>query len=185
MTENEEVIDLGSRPSALAPQPADTAAEAERQADEQAADAIAFAAPKTPGEYQLPYGNTFHDRDLTAQDMQTDATVRGWLHDAELPASIGSALAEEADLALRNAPSMTTDGEAELAMRGCQSELRQLWGAEVADKRMELARRLVREIDAKRPGLIGFLEDHPAIANSPRVVMQLALHAERIYARRR
>jgi hypothetical protein len=70
-------------------------------------------------------------------------------------------------------------------MRGCQSELRQLWGAEVADKRMELARRLVREIDAKRPGLIDFLEDHPAIANSPRVVMQLALHAERIYARRR
>lgn len=184
MLTNEEVVDLGSRPSALAPQPADTAAEAERQADEQAADAIAFAAPKTPGEYQLPYGNTFHDRDLTAQDMQTDATVRGWLHDAELPASIGSALAEEADLALRNAPSMTA-GEAELAMRGCQSELRQLWGAEVADKRMELARRLVREIDARRPGLIDFLEDHPAIANSPRVVMQLALHAERIYARRR
>ncbi|PWB40700.1 MAG: hypothetical protein C3F19_09410 [Rhodocyclales bacterium] len=184
----EDIIDVSGRPAAPAPQPAApdpaaAAAESERRAEEQAADDATFAAPKTPAEYQIPYGTTFAERDMSAQDLQTDATLRGWLHDAQLPAYIGNDIAEQADLAQREAPSMT-DAEAELAMRRCETDLRGLWGRELADKRMDLARRLVREIDAKRPGLVAFLEDHPAIANHPRVVMQLALHAERIYARK-
>jgi len=186
MSENHEQATPATSPQSApggAAAPALTHDEEQQQAVLQAADDIAFAPAAKLSDFQLPYGGVFSGRDPTEADMKADNAVRSWLHGAELPVTIGNAVAEEADRAMRATPNMT-DGEVTLAMRSCEHDLSRMWGEDVYARRVGLARQMVRELDQRHPGLIEFLEDRPQIANNKYVVMQLCLHAERYYKRK-
>jgi hypothetical protein len=151
----------------------------EAAAAEAAASDAAFA-PGKPEEFKLP-SLAGPGEEHSPDEMVAHAeTARGWLAAAELPASIGSALAEEV-AQINTMYSGLDDGGVQLHAAGERAKLDRLWGDD-APRKIALARQLVRELETKKPGIVDLLSRTGA-GNSSVVIAQLALHAERLLAR--
>lgn len=74
-----------------------------------------------------------------------------------------------------------SEAEQVLYQRSERAHLERLWGSEETQRK--LAHQLVMKIDDRRPGIVDLLLDTGA-GNSAMVIMNLALHAERLAARR-
>jgi hypothetical protein len=94
--------------------------------------------------------------DFTEADRQADAAVRGWMADAELPKGTGNFIAAEARKLVPQLQAMT-DSQRDLFQAQERTKLERIWG-DGYNTNMNAARSLVREIEAKRPGLVNFLE---------------------------
>lgn len=144
----------------------------------EAAEIDAVFPPARPEEYQMPYlGETFGPA-----QQKLDADSRAWLAEARFPAGIGSALLTEVDRTATAWAKM----DATARMMHTQTEtstLQKLWGVDGYAAKVSAARQLIREMEAKRPGLVRILEESGA-GNSAQVIAQVALHAERLLARR-
>src|SRR5574340_860451 len=136
--------------------------------------------PARPQDYEFPQYNG-PGEGLTAEQAKFDATARGWLADAKFTREIGSSLAIEIDREARAHQSMS-DIDRLLYGKQQQILLERLWGTGTADK-ISMARQLVRELDARRPGLIALLEATGA-GNNARLIAALANQAERLALRR-
>lgn len=143
----------------------------------EAAEIDAMFPPAKPEEYQMPsmgdeYGPTQHKLD-------TDA--RGWLAEARFPAGLGSALLSEIDR-VSVAHSKMSDGERQIWAQKEVAVLQNMWGDSYGP-RVKAAQQIIKELELKRPGLVEILEVSGA-GNSAFVIAQVALHAERLLARR-
>ena len=118
---------------------------------------------------------------LTPEQQTADAMFRGWLTDARFSRDLGSSLAKTIDqeataLAKMSAIERTLYGNSQRLL------LDRTWGAETQEK-ISLARQLVRELEARRPGLLEFVE-RTGVGDSASVVTAFAAQAERLAARR-
>jgi hypothetical protein len=119
---------------------------------------------------------------FTPELQQADATMRGWLEGAMFTREIGSSLAAEVEKVARTQMN-ADDATREIYARGQRAALERVWGPEKTAERIALAQKLVRELDAKQPGLIRFMNDTGA-GNCAFVIAQIALHAERLAGRK-
>lgn len=92
----------------------------------------------------------------TEADTQADAAIRGWLADAELPKGNGNFIAAEARKLVPQLQAMT-DSQRDLFQQQERVKLERIWG-DGYNTNMNAARQLVQEIEAKRPGIVNFLE---------------------------
>lgn len=143
----------------------------------EAAEIDALFPPAKPSEYQMP--DMGPEYGPAQQKLDTEA--RGWLADARFPAGIGSSLLAEVDRTAKAWAKMDDTARRMYAQQEI-STLRKLWG-DSYEPRVKAAQQLVRELEAKRPGLARILEESGA-GNSAAVIVQVALHAERLLARR-
>ena len=74
-----------------------------------------------------------------------------------------------------------TAPQRELHGRQAQAQIERLFG-DKASERIALARQMIHELEAKKPGLIRYLEETGA-GNSVALIANLALHGERLKAR--
>jgi hypothetical protein len=136
--------------------------------------------PARPQDYQMPeYSRP--GEGLTPEESKFDAMARGWLADARFTREIGSSLAREIAREAQ-AHEAKTESQRELYRRSTEALLQRMWGDQY-DERVSLARTLVRELDARKPGLLAVLE-HSGAGNNPRVIAALASQAERLLMRR-
>lgn len=149
--------------------------------DEETADAFlglmedSTQPPADPSAYTFPYEP---GTELDAEQQQQDATLRTWMHDAGLPADIGSAIAKDVDqFALKVAN--YTDGQHQLEQRETLATLERAFGEARTAELVKLARGLVTQLDAKHGGAVSAWLDATGVGNSPNLITQLALHAER------
>jgi len=145
-----------------------------------AAEIDAAFPPAKPMEFEIP-SFAPDDAPLTPEMIEFDGRARGWLSTAGFTAGIGSAIAKEI-AQVADAWEKMNPTERELWDRGEQAKLDGMWGDQKPAK-MELARQLIRELEAKSPGVVELLETTGA-GNSAMVAAQLALHAERLAAKR-
>ncbi len=110
----------------------------------------------------------------TGADWDADAAVRGWMADAELPKGTGTFIAAEARRLVPQLQAMT-DAQRDLFQQQERTKLETLWKGDYG-KNMNAARSLVREIEAKRPGIVDFLE-RSGLGDSSVVIGLLASHA--------
>jgi len=170
----------GGQPQAEpTPPEAGAPTEGENPADDLAELDAAFPAGKA-GEFKLPKFLP-DDQPATAKAMEFDQKARGWLVAAEFPAGIGSAVAAEV-AKVDGEWSAMNETQRELYGRKQLANLRRLWG-DATGARVDLARRFVQEIEAKTPGIVEALEVTGA-GNSAFVIGQIAMQAERYYAKR-
>ena len=119
----------------------------------------------------------------SAEVMQTQQEVGGWLQAGRFPGVIGSAVSKIAGQHMADMPRYADmPVQAQEAYRITeQSKLDRLWGNQ-APGNISLARKLVSEIEAKQPGLVAFLE-RSGLANNSQVVAQIAAQARRLYSK--
>ena len=134
--------------------------------------------PAKPEDYRMPRFAT--DADSVPDIMRVEQTARGWLAEARLPAEIGSAIAADAHRTAALWQTMN-DNAKEVWSREQLAIATRILGPS-AEEKIALARQLVDEIEAKKPGLKGFLENSGA-GSCAAVVVQLANHAARLAAR--
>lgn len=143
----------------------------------EAADIDSMFPPAKPEEYQMPnMGEIFGPA-----QQKLDGDARGWLTEARFPAGIGSSLLSEVNRTATAWNKMDATARTMYAQQEVTA-LQKLWGDGYAAK-VNAARQLIREMEAKRPGLARILEESGA-GNSAQVIAQVALHAERLLARR-
>lgn len=144
----------------------------------EAADIDALFPPAKPSEYQMPnMGETFGPA-----QQKLDADSRAWLAEARFPAGIGSALLAEVDKTATAWNKMDATART-LHVQKETSVLQKLWGNDGYAAKVNAARQLIKELERKRPGIVEILERSGA-GNSAQVIAQVALHAERLLARR-
>jgi hypothetical protein len=136
--------------------------------------------PGKPTEYTLPK-LTAPGEEYTEATAAKDHLARGWMAEARLPVSIGNHIAAEVAAIADKWPAMN-DSQRRVYAINERSKLDRLLGAD-AQVKIEGARRLVAELEAKSPGLVHLLEASGA-GNSAAVVVMLAQHAARLAARR-
>lgn len=132
-----------------------------------------------PEEFTMPKLIGPDDR-YTPEIQKFDQTARAWLSESRLPKEIGNAVARSIGETAVQFLKMN-EGEREIFARTERAKLDRLWGADAARK-IDLAKQLVHELEAKRPGVFWLLETSGA-GNSSFVIAQLAVHAERLLAR--
>lgn len=144
-----------------------------------AAELDAQFPPAKAHEYDFPLYGAPGER-LTPEQREFDTKARGWLTEARFPKGIGSSLAKEI---AREGERSANLSEAERTLYGKSQMLRleKTWGAET-QKRVSLARQLVRDLDKKSPGLVDFLERTNA-GNNAQVIAMFAAQAERLFMR--
>lgn len=137
-------------------------------------------APARSDEFQIP--KFLEENERFSPELQAaDATMRGWLADGLFTREIGSSIARTVASVGEQCANMT-DAEREIYARGQVAQLETMWGVEKTAERIRLASGPVRELEAKRPGLVRFLNDSGA-GNSATLIANVALHAERLNAR--
>ena len=125
-----------------------------------------------PFEYRL--GNLREDGgDYTEADIEADAAIRGWMGDAELPAGTGTFLATEAKKLIPQLQAMNA-AQRDLFQRAERAKLQRTFGDGYKEN-LNAARSLVQEIEAKRPGIVDFLE-RSGLGDSSVVIGLLASH---------
>ncbi len=133
--------------------------------------------PAAPNEFELP-PMIGADEKWTPDAQKASDTARGWLSTAKLDRAMGSALAANAEQTFQHLKGMDETGR-QLWAAGQRAQLDRMG---FTPERIALARSLVREIEAKSPGLEAFLV-RTNVGNDARVVAQLVLHAERLNSR--
>lgn len=139
----------------------------------------AFPVPADPSEYRLP---PLGDENTPVADLaRLDGLARGWLHEARLPVEIGHHLVSEAVRGADRYAAMSEDGRNVYAAQE-RAKLDRILGPDAA-ARIDKAKRLVQDLEARKPGLLAVLRATGA-GNNANVIAQLVLHAERLEARR-
>lgn len=134
-----------------------------------------FRPAERPEDYALP----LHADDDVAGNIAADSEARALLHAAELPAAIGSALAQR----LGQIPDL--DGGADDAAffgrwEAARERLAGMWGSETFEARMTDLRALVAHVDrATKGGATQFLDRYPGVLTDQLALSQLLLHAGR------
>lgn len=146
--------------------------------DNNTAEIDAAFQPAKADDFALPR-EVFPEGMSEPRMVEQAAQFRGWLEEARLPAAIGNTLAGEVAAANKAFTAMN-DAERTLYQRSERAHLERLWGEET-QRKIELAHQLVMEIEERRPGLVDLLEG--GAGNSAMVILNLALHAERLAAR--
>jgi hypothetical protein len=147
----------------------------------QAAEIDAAFPPAQPHEYIMPKlvdeaGN--HGPELQRADQE----IRAWLSDARMPVGVGSEILRSATEFAPRWGAMSPDQRQEHDA-GVHEQLRAVWREDYGRK-IDLARQLVRELEAKSPGkVIATLEVTGAGADAT-VIMNLADSAERLLLRK-
>jgi hypothetical protein len=131
---------------------------------------IAYA---LPGQPWLP---------LTKEQQQFDGLARGWLVDAEFPASIGNGLIETISKVAQQTKAMTPDqlesyGQAQYRL------LESVYKDQLEDK-LNAAGRMVVALDKKTPGLKNLLRSK-GLGDNAEVASLLIHQAERYWLRRK
>ena len=143
--------------------------------DVQGLTAIGFP-PATEREVKVPL-IVGEDGLQGPQHKETDASIRGWRLASGLPAPILNSVIKNADTFLQRLQDMT-DAQRELNAASEKAKLEKLFGADTK-ARIEDARRVVREIEAKKPGFTAWL-DTTGLGDSHELITQLALHGLRL-----
>ena len=172
MIENEEVIDLGSRPSALAPTPAPSPDDEPPTAVDTGAEA-AFAGPTSPFEYRF---DTLPGAEVDDGYMADEQGIREALHAEQVPtgiADLGHYLVQQA---VKNG--LPDDASLEMGRRGGEAELARRHG-EKAQEVIRQARAVFARMD-KRDPRIGDMLANSGVASNPDFIEALArLHGVR------
>jgi hypothetical protein len=139
-------------------------------------------AAEEPVEQALPSAQA-HEFDLgdlrgdglpyTEADKAADSAIRGWLADADLPKGTGTFIASEARKLVPQLQAMT-DAQRDLFQQQERVKLERIWG-DGYNTNLTAARSLVQEIEAKRPGIVDFLE-RSGLGDSSVVIGLLASH---------
>ena len=130
-----------------------------------AAQAHEFDLPPMRDDGQ-PYGEA---------DTAADTAIRSWMVAADLPKGVGSFIASEAKTLAPQIMAMDAPAR-ELFKQQERTKLEALWKGDAFDKNLTAARQLVREIEAKQPGIVDFLE-RSGLGDSSLVIGLLASHA--------
>ncbi|MFZ5791865.1 MAG: hypothetical protein ACOY3L_14330 [Pseudomonadota bacterium] len=101
------------------------------------------------------------------QAQEFDTTARTWLAAAGFDPDIGSSLAKRIG-EVSDAWLKMDDNARELSRRSSEAMLQRTWGADCA-RNLALAQQFVRDLEAKRPGIIEFLEASGA-GNDPTTI---------------
>ncbi|MCA3247875.1 MAG: hypothetical protein ING19_01460 [Azospirillum sp.] len=169
-------------PGAVTPPPAAPGAESvgTEAPSDPAAEIDKFFPPARPEQYEMP---AFAEpgEEYGAAHVEADKLARGWLSEARFPREIGSHIAKEAARVAGLVKSMTPETR-ELWAQGQKESVEKMLGP-AAPKKLALAQQLIRELEAKNPGVVNFLEATGA-GNSAAIVVQVAEHAARLAARR-
>ena len=166
MIENEEVIDLGSRPSALAPTPAPSPDDEPPTAVDTGAE-LAFAGPASPHEYRF---DRIGSAEYSDDDMQAEQGIRAALHAEGIPtgvASLGHMLLQQA---VKNG--LPDDASLEMGRRGGEAELARRHG-EKAQEVIRQARAVFSRLDKRNPA-IGDMLVNSGVANDANFIESLA-----------
>ena len=126
-----------------------------------------------PGQVAVP---------LTKEQQQFDTLARGWLVDAEFPASIGNSLVTTISKVAQQTKAMSPD---QLESYGLlqYERLERVYGAELEDK-LNAAGRMVVELDKKTPGLKNLLRSR-GLGDNAEIASLLIHQAERYWLRRK
>jgi hypothetical protein len=156
----------------------------QRSAEQQQLDA-AFPAAK-PTDYVIQYDRPGQERPMDAiqkQNLQKfDTTARTWLSTAGFSRDHGNALATAIGRVVEATNGMS---ESQLEAYGEREyeKLSQAYGPEL-DAKLQLASKMIHELDAKQPGLKRLLQTR-GIGDSAPVVALLVQQAERYRVRNR
>ncbi|MBK8157368.1 MAG: hypothetical protein IPK59_00635 [Rhodospirillaceae bacterium] len=135
-----------------------------------------------PSQYRMPNLAGPYDTEEEMQEAQeTENQIRGWLATAQMPADIGNSVLHEAAQTFavwRDA----SDAERQAYSDGQQAMLEKLWGDQMPAK-LKLAGQLMRELEAKSPGIIEMLSITGAGSNA-RVITSFAYAAEGLLAKK-
>jgi len=134
-----------------------------------------FPPAAKPDDYTIHYG-----QDMTPALKQFDQAARTWIHAAEFPRELGTALAKTIDDVTRHTASMNEDQLAEFGYRE-YAKLKRLYGEQLESK-LQAAGRMVHQLEAKQPGLKQLLKSR-GIGDSARVTVLLLDQAERYWRR--
>lgn len=129
----------------------------------------------SPGAYRLP---------RLGESIENHAATRALafaMHDAQLPASVGSSISAQIEATARTFAKLS-EVDRVIYTNKSRDALARTWG-DAAPAKIAAAQKLVREMDAKRPGIVELLERTGAGSN-PLVVSMLADAAARLSARR-
>ena len=131
---------------------------------------IAYA---LPGEPWLP---------LTKEQQQFDTLARGWMVDAEFPASIGTGLADTISKVAQQTQHMNAD-ELESYGQAQYRLLERVYKDQLEDK-LRAAGRMVEQLEKKTPGLNNLLRSK-GLGDNAEVASLLMQQAERYWLRRK
>ena len=130
--------------------------------------------PADPSGYSIEYRDEHGEPiELNAEQAQMDSSVKQWAFDAGLPGGLVAALADIAQM-----PGEIQTPEA------CEAALQRTWPGGEYHERLERAARFIGEIEAKRPGLVAFLENS-RLGNSPTFITMVEQHARTRAANKR
>jgi hypothetical protein len=121
---------------------------------------------------------------VTNETLETAAAIRTWLSDGCFTAEIGSHLVNEV---VRVGESMagTSPARMQLYAREQRAQLHRMWGFDKAEERIALAARFIDDLDERHEGkVVDYLQATGAIFSAT-VLGQIAMHAERLQARKR
>jgi hypothetical protein len=145
-----------------------------------AAEIDALFPPARPVDYDMPLFAE-NGAEYGAAEFEADTLARSWLADARFPRELGSFVAKEAAKVAGLVKTMSPELR-ELWARGQKESVERILGP-AAPRKLALAQQLIRELEAKRPGVAHFLEVSGA-GNAAAIVVQVAEHATRLAARR-
>jgi hypothetical protein len=151
--------------------PADPAAEIDQQ----------FPAGKAT-DFQIGMHFKNDNGEVDAVGQAAHAQTAEWLETLRLPSSIGTVSVQAIADFQPMWQAMDENARANHA-EGVRSKLNAMWGPEVTAARISMANELIREAESKKPGLIDMLQRSGAVSQLD-AVMHLALHGERMFARK-
>jgi hypothetical protein len=161
---------LGATPEQRAP---DTRSDDVKQLD-------AHFPPAKESDYTIRYYTPGQEPPVMPTEVQAfDANARGWMADAGLSRELGNSLVTSLSKAIQHTHTMTVN-ERETYKDNENAKLDKLFGPDWHDQ-LEPAKRMIHELDQKRPGLKEFVRAH---GDNALFVAQL-IQAARIYDARK
>lgn len=135
--------------------------------------------PAKPEDYTIQYG--IGQVTLTEPQKQFDANARAWLSGSEFDRSLGNSLVTTIGRVGEQTRHMTPE---QLENYGATEfeKLRGVYGPKLEEK-LNRAGQMIREIEAKRPGLQALLKSR-GIGDNAMVASMLIQQSERYFARR-
>jgi hypothetical protein len=106
----------------------------------------------------------------TPEDQEADTSIRSWMVEAGLPKGTGNFVIAEAKTLAPKLMAMT-DAERGIFQQQERVKLQAIWKDDFS-KNLRSAREMVKQIEAKRPGIIDFME-RSGLGDSSSVIVQL------------
>lgn len=170
MIDQTEQADIPEHTDATTEQPGIT-----EQPGTTAGTAEQMATASLASQYEgTPYG-------LNEEAAALDTRARHWMAEAGFEREMGTSMLSQIHRYEQSRAGMPplTENDAQLAMRTSAATLRHLWGEDNFSEHMDLARGLVQNIEAKRPGFTEYLANS-GLWNDPLFVSSLVFQAKRL-----